>query len=90
MKNVVVVKDPPTVQHPDLTKLDRLGDGTALLVGARTPAWVDWLRQQVPLENVRLLPGPVDLDEVLAHPDFEGLLEAQAAGLLQMRVLRSG
>lgn len=88
-KNVVVLKNPPTSLHPGLTRLDRLGDGTALLVGTPTPEWVEWLRRTVPLRNVRLLPGPIDLDSVLCHPDFLGLLEAHAEGRLEMRVLKN-
>ncbi len=86
-RNIVVLAKPPLVMHPELTHVDSLGDGTALLIGKRSSAWVEWLKRTVPLETVRLIPGPVDVDDVRCHPDFEGLLEAHAEGRLVMRVL---
>jgi hypothetical protein len=56
-RNVIVLAKPPAVRHPELTRVDSLGDRTALLIRKRSPAWVEWLKRTVPLDSVRLLPG---------------------------------
>jgi hypothetical protein len=87
-RNVVVVRGAPRALPKEFVVLLRLEDGTVLGVGPRNKGWVDWLKKNVPLENLRLLRGPVSdalLKEMLSFDMLDAACRLQGQPLLVMK-----
>lgn len=87
-RNVVVVRGAPKALPKEFVVLMRLQDGTVLGVGPRNRVWVDWLKKNVPLENLRLLRGPVSdalLKEMLSFDMLDAACRLQGQPLLVMK-----
>jgi len=87
-RNVVVVRGAPKALPKEFVVLMRLQDGTVLGVGPRNRAWVDWLKKNIPLENLRLLRGPVSdalLKEMLSFDMLDAACQLQGQPLLVMK-----
>ena len=87
-RNVVVVRGAPKALPKEFIVLMRMQDGTVLGVGPRNKGWVDWLKKNIPLENLRLLRGPVSdalLKEMLSFDMLDAACRLQGQPLLVMK-----
>ncbi len=73
LKNVVVVLNPPKKLHKEIEVLQTLSDGTKLVVGPKSRAWVDALKRNPGPSSLRLVKGPILLSELSNFGDFHEL-----------------
>ena len=86
-KNVVVILEAPLEMPDELRVLGQLEDGTTFVVGPKTRGWVDALKSDPGPRWLRLIKGPVRVDQLVKHEDFEALDEAMRAAGTPMLVM---
>lgn len=87
VRNVVVILEPPLDLPEELRVLGQLGDGTTLVVGPKSRGWVDALKADPGPRALRLIRGPVRVDQLVKHGDFEALDAAMRAAGSPMLVM---
>ena len=87
VRNVVVILEPPLDLPDELRVLGQLKDGTTLVVGPKSRGWVDALKADPGPSALRLIRGPVRVDQLVKHGDFEALDAAMRAAGSPMLVM---